>query len=94
MIVFVFLTVYFLTMDVVMTGTVAALLIVVLVIIKWILKPIMRKAGEENQDFYSGLYKWIDQSVMGIKEIKVANKESYFISRKYPHSDNTRTAFA
>ena len=80
MIVFVFLTVYCLTMDVVMTGTVAALLIVVLVIIKWILKPIMRKAGEENQDFYSGLYKWIDQSVMGIKEIKVANKESYFIN--------------
>ena len=80
MIVFVFLTVYCLTMDVVMTGTVAALLIVVLGGIKWILKPIMRKAGEENQDFYSGLYKWIDQSVMGIKEIKVANKESYFIN--------------
>lgn len=80
MIVFVFLTVYCLTMDVVMTGTVAALLIVVLMAIKWILKPIMRKAGEENQDFYSGLYKWIDQSVMGIKEIKVANKESYFIN--------------
>lgn len=80
MIVFVFLTVYCLTMDVVMTGTVAALLIVVLMVIKWILKPIMRNAGEENQDFYSGLYKWIDQSVMGIKEIKVANKESYFIN--------------
>jgi ABC-type multidrug transport system fused ATPase/permease subunit len=79
-IVFICLTVYCLTTDVVMTGTVAALLIVVLVIIKCILKPIMRKAGEENQDFYSGLYKWIDQSVMGIKEIKVANKESYFIN--------------
>ena len=40
----------------------------------------MRKAGEENQDYYSGLYKWIDQSVMGIKEIKIANKENYFIN--------------
>lgn len=80
MIVFVFLTLYCLTTDVVMTGTVAALLIVVLVIIKWVLKPIMRKAGEENQDFYSGLYKWIEQSVLGIKEIKVANKENYFIN--------------
>lgn len=60
--------------------TVAALLVVVLIIIKGVLKPIMKKAGEENQDFYSGLYKWIDQSVMGIKEIKVANKESYFIN--------------
>lgn len=80
MIVFVVLTFYCLSKDVVMTGTVATLLIVVLMVIKWVLKPIMRKAGEENQDFYSGLYKWIDQSVMGIKEIKVANKENYFIN--------------
>ncbi|MBR6771640.1 MAG: ABC transporter ATP-binding protein [Lachnospiraceae bacterium] len=79
-IVFACLTFYCLMTDVIMTATVAALLIVVLVVIKWILKPIMRKAGEENQDYYSGLYKWIDQSVMGIKEIKVANKESYFIN--------------
>jgi ABC-type multidrug transport system, ATPase and permease components len=80
MIVFVCLTLFCLFKDVIMTCTVAVLLIVVLIIIKCVLKPIMRKAGEENQDFYSGLYKWIDQSVMGIKEIKVANKESYFIN--------------
>lgn len=79
-IVFFCLTVYCLKTDVVMTGTVAVLLIGVLIIIKWVLKPIMRKAGEENQEYYSGLYKWIDQSVMGVKEIKVANKESYFIN--------------
>ena len=63
-----------------MTITVTILLVVVLGVIKYILKPIMKKAGEENQDFYSGLYKWIDQSVMGIKEIKVAGKENYFIN--------------
>ncbi len=79
-IVFVCLTAYCLKTDVMMTSTVAVLLVAVLVVIKWILKPIMRKAGEENQEYYSGLYKWIDQSVMGIKEIKVANKESYFIN--------------
>lgn len=79
-IVFVVLTLYCLSQDVVMTGTVAILLIGVILLIKYILKPIMRRAGEENQDYYSGLYKWIDQSVMGIKEIKVANKESYFIN--------------
>lgn len=66
--------------DVWMTVTVTGLLLVVLFVIKGILKPIMKRAGEENQDFYSGLYKWIDQSVMGIKEIKIANKESYFIN--------------
>lgn len=80
LIVFVCLTIVCLKSDVMMTVTVSTLLVVVLLVIKGILKPIMRKAGEENQDYYSGLYKWIEQSVMGIKEIKVANKENYFIN--------------
>ena len=79
-IVFVCLAAVSLATDVWMTVTVTVLLVVVLAVIKGILKPIMKKAGEENQDYYSGLYKWIDQSVMGIKEIKVANKENYFIN--------------
>lgn len=58
----------------------AILLIIVLIIIKYILQPIMKKAGTENQDYYSGLFKWIHQSVTGIKEIKIAGKEYYFIN--------------
>lgn len=79
-IVFACLVAVSLVTDVFMSLTVAVLLIAALLIIKCVLKPIMRKAGEENQDYYSGLYKWIDQSVMGIKEIKIANKENYFIN--------------
>ena len=79
-IVFVCLVAVSLAADVWMSITVAVLLIVVLLVIKCILKPIMKRAGEENQDFYSGLFKWINQSVMGIKEIKIANKENYFIN--------------
>ena len=79
-IVFVCLAAASLATDVWMSLTVTVLLVVVLLIIKCILKPIMKKAGEENQEYYSGLYKWIDQSVMGIKEIKIANRESYFIN--------------
>lgn len=79
-IVFTCLVIVCLVTDVWMSVTVATLLIAALLIIKCILKPIMRKAGEENQDYYSGLYKWIDQSVMGIKEIKIAGKENYFIN--------------
>ncbi len=63
-----------------MTITVTVLLVAALLVIKGILKPVMKKAGEENQDYYSGLYKWIDQSVMGIKEIKIACRENYFIN--------------
>ncbi len=79
-IVFVCLAVVSLSLDAWMTIMVSALLIIVLLVIKCVLKPIMKRAGEENQDYYSGLYKWIDQSVMGIKEIKIANKENYFIN--------------
>lgn len=81
-VVFACLVAVLLVVDAKMILMIAALLIVVLVIIKVILKPIMVKAGQENQDFYSGLFKWIEQSVMGIKEIKIANKEQYFI-REY-----------
>lgn len=83
-IVFVCLVAVSLLADVMMTITVAILLVIVLVIIKCVLKPIMKRAGEENQEFYSGLFKWIEQSVLGIKEIKIADKENYFI-REYAH---------
>ena len=79
-IVFFFLVAVSIATDIWMTVTVTILLVAALFIIKCILKPIMRRAGEENQDYYSGLYKWIDQSVMGIKEIKIACRESYFIN--------------
>ncbi len=79
-IVFTCLVIVLLYMDALMTISIAGLLLVVLLVIKIIIKPIMFRAGKENQDYYSGLYKWIDQSVMGIKEIKIANKENYFIN--------------
>jgi len=81
-IIFVLLAVTLTAMAPQMILTIAVLLIVTLLVIKQFLKPIMRQAGIENQDYYSGLYKWIEESVMGIKEIKIANKENYFI-REY-----------
>jgi ABC-type multidrug transport system fused ATPase/permease subunit len=62
-----------------MTIILAAVLILLLFIIKKVLKPIMYKAGKDNQDFYSGLFKWISQSVMGIKEVKIFGREQYFV---------------
>lgn len=80
MIMFLVLVIVLMTQDSMMILTIALILVIVLLVIKCILKPIMIKAGEDNQEYYSGLYKWIDQSVMGIKEIKIANKENYFIN--------------
>ena len=61
-----------------MTMIVALPLLTALLIIKKVVKPIMNRAGKENQDFYSGLFKWISQTVQGIKEVKIAGKEQYF----------------
>lgn len=79
-IVFACLVILLLTQEAKMTLFIAGLLVVVLAVIKFIIKPIMVKAGQDNQDYYSGLYKWIDESVTGIKEIKIAAKENYFIN--------------
>lgn len=65
--------------DFVMTLIIASVMILTLYLIKAIIKPVMVKAGEENQSFYSGLFKWISQTVQGIKEVKIAGKEQYFI---------------
>ena len=64
-------------------GTMTILLAVVMLLlmlgVKMVLKPIMYKAGKDNQDYYSGLFKWISQTVQGIKEVKIACKEQYFV---------------
>lgn len=70
----------FLFSDAMMIMALAVLMVLLLLVIKKVLKPIMIRAGQENQEFYSGLYKWIEQSVMGIKEIKIGCKENYFIN--------------
>ncbi len=62
-----------------MTMILAAVLILLLYIIKKVLKPVMYKAGKDNQDYYSGLFKWISQSVLGIKEVKIFGREKYFV---------------
>ncbi|MCR4792116.1 MAG: ABC transporter ATP-binding protein/permease [Lachnospiraceae bacterium] len=62
-----------------MTVILAAVLVLLLYIIKKVLKPVMYKAGKDNQDYYSGLFKWISQSVMGIKEVKIFGREKFFV---------------
>lgn len=78
-IVFVFLVCYCFAQDVGMTLLLATVMLLLLWVIKKVLKPILRKAGEDNQNYYSGLFKWISQTVQGIKEVKIAGKENYFV---------------
>ncbi|MGN0167145.1 MAG: ABC transporter ATP-binding protein [Acetatifactor sp.] len=62
-----------------MTILLAVVMVLLMLLLKNVLKPIMYKAGKDNQDYYSGLFKWISQTVQGIKEVKVAGKEQYFV---------------
>ena len=76
----VFVVAYCLSVSGIMTILLAVVLLAVMFVIKKILQPIMYKAGKDNQDYYSGLFKWISQTVQGIKEVKIAGKEQYFVS--------------
>ncbi len=78
-IVFLALVIYSVATEPVMSLLIAALLCVTLLAVKVILKPIMYKAGQDNQNYYSGLFKWISQTVTGIKEVKIGGKEKYFV---------------
>lgn len=81
-VIFIALVAMLLYMEPVMCIVIGVLLLVTMLVVTKILKPIMYKSGKENQDYYSGLYKWISQIVQGIKEVKVASKEQHFI-REY-----------
>ena len=78
-IVFATLAVVLLVQDPIMTIFLALLLGITLFIIKIAIKPVLRKAGIENRDYYSSLFKWINQTVTGIKEVKIGGHENYFI---------------
>jgi ABC-type multidrug transport system fused ATPase/permease subunit len=79
-IVSVFIISYCLLTNGTMTMILALVLLVLMALIKKVLKPIMYKAGKDNQDYYSGLFKWISQTVQGIKEVKISCKEQYFVN--------------
>lgn len=70
---------YCLASNGIMTVLLAFSLLLLMAIIKRILKPIMYKSGKDNQDYYSSLFKWISQTVQGIKEVKITCREQYFV---------------
>ena len=76
----VFIVIYCLLSSGVMTILLACVLVVLMYAIKRVLKPIMYKAGKDNQDYYSGLFKWISQTEQGMKEVKISGKEQYFVN--------------
>lgn len=60
------------------TLAIATVLLVIMGIIYYIVKPAVKKAGEDASKAIAGMNKWLLQSIEGIKEIKVASVESFF----------------
>jgi ABC-type multidrug transport system fused ATPase/permease subunit len=58
---------------------IACLLACVMLIIYKVVKPVLRAAGHEYQYNNAVSNKWILQAIEGVKEMKVANKGSFFV---------------
>lgn len=70
--------------DPVMALMTAALLIVVMLIIYKGVKPVLKKSGQIYQYNNAVANQWILQSIEGVKEMKVAGKEKFFVE-EYSH---------
>lgn len=80
------LAIFLLTIDFKMSLLIVGMLGVASVgIIKWI-KPKLNEVGEVSRLEQSNLYKVILQSVSGIKEVKVTNKEGFFVSEYHEYA--------
>ena len=61
------------------TTLVILLLVICLFIFVCISKKFSQNLGEKSQIYKGQIYKWMNQALGGIKEIKVLNRESYFV---------------
>ena len=67
--------------DPMMAGLVALILLILMTFLGVVMKPILRNAALKSQKSSSITYKWLMQSMHGIKEVKVAEKESFFVNQ-------------
>lgn len=62
----------------VITLSMAAILLCLTGLLLYIIRPIMKDAGDTYRRSNAGMNQWLMQSVQGIKEIKLMRKEKYF----------------
>lgn len=85
----IFLIITLLIVEPVMTVAITVLLLLVMLTVTKVVKPIMHKAGSDMQYNSAAMNKWLLQSVSGIKELKVANKEAYFAEQFQNYGSKT-----
>ena len=75
----IFLCIVLVIVDPTMTMLITAILLGMTFIILKVLKPKMNTLGQENQEMQARMGKWRNQSIFGIKEVKVLHKEQFFV---------------
>ncbi len=78
---------FLLVIDVKMMLVIAGLLLIVTIFISKVIKKKLNIVGDDSRHAQEGLYKWILQSVTGIKDVKVLNKERYFIGQYWTYAE-------
>lgn len=73
------LIIYLFTVDFVTTTMVAVLIISAGILFTGIYRKVLVRKGEQNRELNVQVTKWILQAFSGIKEIKVSNKEKFFV---------------
>lgn len=74
------LGVYLLTVSKTITVVVVGLLVVCVLGFASATKKLSRGLGKDCQDYKSKIYQWINQSLGGIKEVKILAREKYFLT--------------
>ena len=82
----IFLCMVLVIVDPIMTGAIALILVVMTLTIVKIVKPKLNKMGLENQAIQARMGKWRNQSIFGIKDVKVLHKEKFFVDNFASHS--------
>ncbi len=69
--------------DVTMTLFIIAVFGVMTLLIVKVFKPIMNRIGARNQAIQSRIAKWRIQAIYGLKDVKVLNREEFFVRNYY-----------
>jgi len=72
---------FLLFIDIKMMMVIVGLLLIATFFISKVVKRKLNRVGEKSRESQAELYKWILQSVTGIKDVKVADKQMYFIDK-------------
>ena len=81
------LCVVLLVISPVMTIFIVAIFLGITLLLFKILKPRLNKIGRKNQAIQSRIAKWRIQAIYGLKDVKVLNREEFFV-RNYYESGN------